>query len=292
MSVFDGIEESMEKRRRKFALQNAGPYDLCRRLIGCQHITHGAAFAKHLDEYEGWPAGRPAGDGIRAEMAVLDMLGQNKLHLIFALHALAGGSRHAAGSLARSVFESVSKSFYLMARPWTVKKFLLLETYKTWRTSPEAKRPCPIKSFLESWEAQELLGGDQITVEEFKKFRYDHKISGIREQVYDGKILDVQNQMYAVLSFSSHPDVLRTFTALHGTGLSNDFMKIMAELSFANLFLTANSQSRLLGGPESAHAGAVMRRALQDMGPQCSFVMYPNKSEYTDNLAIPIESLL
>ena len=55
--------------------------------------------------------------------------------------------------------------------------------------------------------------------------------------------------------------------------------------------MTANSQSRLLGNPESVHSRAVMRRALQDMGPQYSFAMYPNKSEYTDKLAIPIESL-
>lgn len=184
------------------------------------------------------------------------------------------------------------KSFYLVARPWTVKKFLLSEIYPVWRTAnPVAKQLCPIKAFLESPETREFLE-EQIAAEAFREFRKTHKIKDMREKVYDGKALDRQGHTYAVLSFSSHADVLRSFTAVPGSGLSERLMKAIADLSFLNLFLTANSQRRLLDGRELSQSTEFMRKALQDMGPQSGLAdMYPSKGEYTDNLEVTLESL-
>ena len=292
ISVFDRIAESMEKRRREFARQNAGPYDLCRRLIGFQHVMHDTAWSRHKDESKGYVEGTPVADEIRAELAILDTLGQNKLSLLSALHALAGGSVHAAGSLVRPVFESVPKSFYLMARPQTAKMFMLLEAYRIWNaSSPSAKLPGPIKSFMESPETQEFLGGDRVAAGEFKKFRDTHKIGDIRERVYDGETLDRQKQTYAVLSFSSHAGVLRGFTSSE-PGVSKRFMEITAELSFANLFLTANSQSRLLESRGLSESAELMRGALQDMAPKYRFAdMYPSDDLYTGGLSVTLGSL-
>ena len=292
ISVFGRLEESLEKNRLGFLEQNAHPSCLFKRLVGFQYVLHDIVSARHADESRR-QAGRPTTDRDLAEVAVLDILEQNKLYLCSALDTLARGALHASGSLARSAYESVPKCFYIMARPRTVKKFMLSEMYPVWRTSnPIAEQPCPIKAFLESQETREFLGKDRITAAEFKKFRKTHKIKDMREKVYDGKALDIQDHMYAVLSFSSHADMLRSFTSVPGSGLSERLMKTIADLSFLNLFLTVNSQSRLLDGREFRQSKEFMRKALQDLGPQSGLTdMYPSKGEYGDGLAVTIESL-
>ena len=287
--VFRKLEESLEKNRLKFVKQNSALCDAFERIIGFQHVIHAKISAKHEKHKDDW-AHRGTPDEILTEVFVLGLLHKNTQYLVSARHVLAQRTLHASGSLVRPVVESIPKSFYLMARSQTIKKFMLVELYPTWK----AKHPIsdqPIKAFLEFPETRKILNG-QATEKEFNKFCKNYNGTRIRKEIYDGKTLELQNQLYAALSSSSHPSLFRTFTPEHSPKLSRNFMQIITDLSFLNLFLTINSQRRLLDERRFAESREFMRKIWKDVGPLSRFAhMYPSKDEYRNNLAITIESL-
>ena len=288
--VFRQLEESLEKNRIEFVKQNSALCDVFGRIIGFQHVIQRNVSDKHEKHKDDW-ARRGVPDEILTEVFILGLLHKNVEYLVSARHILARRTLHASGSLVRPVAESVPKSFYLMARPQTIKKFMLLELYPTWKANhPTSDQP--IAAFLEFPETRTLLNGQQITAKEFNQFRDNYNSTRIRREIYDGKTLELQNQLYAALSSSSHPSLFRTFTPERSPRLSRSFMQIITDLSFLNLFLTINSQKRLLDERCFLESREFMRKVWKDVGPLSRFAqMYPSKDKYLNNLAITIESL-
>lgn len=289
--VFNRIENSLEKHRSKFTEQNAPSYDLFKHLIAFQHVIYDKVSNKRAGELRGVQPSSHISDEIFAEVAVSDMLGHNKLYLFSASRALAWGIPHASGSLARTVFESVPKSFYLMARPQDARKFMLTETYPIWKSAHVDPKSTSTKAFLKDPETEETLAGEQITAAMFSKLQKEHSAGRIRKEIYDDNTLKLQNQLYAALSSSSHPTIIRSFMPV-SDGRSPVLMRIISDLAFLNLFLTINSQIRLLDARAISESVEFMRAALKDKDLQSRFHnMYPSKDEYRNNLSVAIESL-
>lgn len=291
VSSFDSMEASMKRRRSEFIEQNARSYDLFKRLIGFQHTIHKAVADKHTAKPEGLPRNTPITDKNRAEIAVFSILDQNKQYLLSASRALTWRFLHASGSLARPVFESIPKSFYIMAHPQTAGKFMLLEVYLKWKSDHASLNATSFGAFLEDRQTKETLERVGITAEELGRFRKKHTAKFIRAEIYDGETLKFQDQLYAALSSSSHPSVFRSAERASDKMLSK-FIEIINHLSFLNLFLTINSQNTLLDDRTRSESEKFMRAVLKDVDPQHKFSgMYPSKDEYRGNLAITIESL-
>lgn len=143
---------------------------------------------------------------------------------------------------------------------------------------------------MEDPNTKETLAGERITAAAFDKFQRAHSAGRIRKEIYDGEALKHQDQLYAALSSSSHPTVIRSLTPVSDSRASN-FMRIINELAFPNLFLVINSQDRLLDDRARSESAEFMREALKDMDPKYrASGMCPNK-DYRGNLAVAIESL-
>lgn len=288
--VFRKLEESLEKNRGEFVKQNSVLCDVFGRIIGFQYRIQKKVSPKHEKPKDGWTR-RGIPDSFLTEMFVFGLLYRNMEYLVAARHILAQRTFHACGSLVRPVVESVPKSFYLMARPQTTRKFILLEKYMTWTNTPPIQNRS-VKIFLELPETRKLLNVQQVTVQAFNKFRRDHSAACMRKKIYDGKTLEHQNQLYAELSSNSHSSLSRIGVPRHDPRLSKRFMQIIADLAFINLFLTINSQKRLLDKQDFLESQEFMRKVWKDVGPLSPlFQMYPSKDEYRNNLAITIESL-
>ena len=272
-----------------FIAQNIGWYELFEQLTGFQIHVQSEVSKKH-PESASRRTGRPA-NCILTEIFLLGVLNQNADYLFSAWRALEHGLPHICGSLMRNVVESVPKSFYLLANPHAVKKFRLSEMYLTYRSkNPQAKNRDLAPEFLKSQKAQKTLDGEQITPEEFLEFSYGHKHPDICKKIYDDDTFQLQIKLYSMLSSSSHASMSRFATPSRHPVLEGRFANMLTDLSFFSLFLTANSQHRLLRDAGLAQCvERFVKGAWHDLGsPDPLTNMYPDGPEYPDCLEIKL----
>ena len=288
LRAFEDLESSLEKNRLEFGERGARPGRFFERLLGFQLVLIGAVVVHGpARRKDGIPQG--ASDGIWAENYVLHLLAHNVNYLLPAVQALGQNLMAAYEALTRPVAESIPKSFYIMAHPETARNFMLKETYSAWRSpNPGQKYIDSIGEFLKSPQPQKLLGGRQIEAEIFDEFCKSHSNKRVRARLYSDKTLEAQEELYAGLSNSSHANMFRPFEFPPGSELSGRFMDFVTDLSFFNLFLLANSQSRTfkeVGLWEKSEQFVVS--AAKDLGVYYNRAnMYPDEAEYTENLAI------
>ena len=273
----------------KFIEQNIGSYELFERLTGFQ-IRVQSEVSKKRPESASRRTGSPT-NCILAEMFILGMLHQNTGYMFSARRALEHDLPHVCGSLMRNVVESVPKSFYLLANPHAVKKFMLGEAHMTYKSkNPPAKNLDSATEFLKSTYAQELLDGEQIAPKEFLEFVYKHKHLDICEKIYGKDTLQLQRELYSALSASSHASMSRFATPSRDPVLEGRFVNMLTDLSFFSMFLTANSQHRLLRDAGLARSvERFVKGAWQDLGrPDPLTDMYPDEPECLDSLALKL----
>ncbi len=288
-AVFGGFEKLRQRRQREFIARHIGAYDLFERLMEFQHYVHGEVSKKH-SESASRRTGR-ATDYILTEIFLLGVLNQNIDYVFSAWRALEHGLPHICGSLMRNVVESVPKSFYLLANPHAVKKFRLGEMYLTYKSeNPPAKNSYLATEFLKSQKAQRALDGEQIKSEAFLEFFYGHKHLDICEKIYDKDAVQRQRKLYSVLSSSSHASMDRFATPSRDPVLDGSFAKMLTDLSFFSLLLTANSQHRLLRDMGLVRdVERFVNAAWRDLGrPDPLTDMYPDEPEYRDCLPLKL----
>ena len=227
-----------------------------------------------------------------AEDYVLLLLGHNIQYLLPAVRALEQDLMTAYENLVRSVVESIPKSFYIIARPSAAKNCRLADMYSSWVSkNPRQKQRDAIEEFLQLPKPQKLLG-EQITASRFDELCKKHSVGHIRKCIYGDEDLKTQAVLYAHLNSSSHANTLRPSPLRREQERSERFMDLAAELSFFNLFLLVNSQSRTLkemGLWEKSEQ--FVKDAAEDLYPFYRPTnLYP-KAEYTKNLAIRMEPL-
>ena len=287
-AVFGEFEKSLQRNQMVFIEQNIGSYELLERLTGFQRYVHGEVSKKH-QETSSHRTDRPTDEAL-TEIFLLGVLNQNIDYAFSAWRALEHGLHHVCGSLMRNVVESVPKSFYLIANPHDIKKFRLSEMYLTYKSQkPRKENNDLVREFLQSRNAQETLDGEQIVPKEFNKFRREHRHEDICEKIYDGTC-QRQRELYSMLSSSSHASMDRFATPSRNPVLDGRFANMLTDLSFFSLFLTANSQHRLL-----RYAGLVrdverfVNAAWRDLGhPDPLTDMYPDEPEYLDCLPLKL----
>ena len=288
-AVFGEFEESRQRNQMAFIERNIGWYELFEQLTGFQ-IRVQSEVSKRHSECASSRTARPAND-ILTEIFLLGMLNQNTGYLFSAWRALEHDLPHVCGSLMRNAVESVPKSFYLIANPHAVKKFMLGEAHLTYKSrNPPAENCDSATDFLKSAYAQELLDGEQITPKEFNKFLREHRHAKICEKIYDKSGRQRQRELYSMLSASSHASMSRFATPSRDPVLEGRFVNMLTDLSFFSLFLTANSQHRLLRDAGLARGvERCVEGAWHDLGsPDPLTDMYPDGPEYRDCLEIKI----
>ena len=285
-AAFSALGNSLQKMQLEFIAQNMGSYELFERLMGFQYEICDSIAGKYSETAEHRVL-HPA-DESKAGVFLFDILYQNIKHLFCAWRSLEYGIFHVSGSLMRNVIESVPKLFYIMARPCSVKNFLLRQRYLAYRSrSQPSEGGSPIAEFLRSEGAQSLLPGKQITVKEFRQLLHEHGNQAMYREIYDDAP-SRRKEVYSTLSYSSHASLLRLDPPWHDPGWSGRLAKMITDLSFLNLFLTANSQHRQLS--DAGRIQDVERfiyKAWQDLGGLDPLTrLYPDKSEYLENLKI------
>ena len=289
LHAFGGFEESRQRKQMEFIAKNIGWYELFEQLTGFQIHVHSEVSKRH-SESASRRTGKPT-NYILTEFFLLNMMHQNTGYLFSAWRALEHGLPHVCGSLMRNAVESVPKSLYLIANPHTIKKFKLSEMYLTYRSkNPQAKNRDLAPKFLKSQKAKETLDGEQITPEEFLEFSYGHKHPDICKKIYDDDTFQLQIELYSMLSASSHASMDRFDTPWRDPVLEGRFANMLTDLSFFSLFLTANSQHRLLRDAGLARdVERFVKGAWQDLGsPDPLTDMYPDEPEYTDCLELKL----
>ena len=287
-AAFAEFEKSLQKNQFEFIEQNIGSYELFERLIGFQNARHDLVSKKHGESEDAWMR-QHISDELFTEISLVKMLRQNTRYLFSAWRLLEHNTIYASGSLIRSVVESVPKSFYLMKHPDTVKKFLLDEAYAIYRSeNPPAPDKYLIPKFLEFERPRPILRGEQITPEEFTKFRREHKKRKIQEKLYNAKTCQLQREFFVPLNAGSHATAIRFHTIQRRPSLSRNLAKIITDLSFLNLFLTANSQHRVLSDAGlTQDVERFIGEAWQDLGGLHPVTrLYPDEPEYLENLKI------
>ena len=285
-AAFSAFKKSLKNMQLEFTAQNRGSYELFERLMGFQHELCGSVAEKRSKDTE--RSTLRTADEFMAEDFLLVALRQNTKYLFCAWRALEYCLLHVSGSLMRNVIESVPKSFYLMARPRSVRNFLLREGYLTHRSKNQPPEGgSPIVEFLRSEGAQSLLRGRQITVKQFRQLLDKHGNWAMHQEIYDDAP-SRREEVYSALSSSSHASLLRFDPPYHDHRWSGRLAKMITDLSFLNLFLTANSQHRQLS--DMGRIQDVERfiyKAWQDLGDLDTLTsLYPNKHEYLKNLKI------
>ena len=285
-AAFSSFCKSLQNMQLEFIAQNLDSCELFERLVGFQHEIYGSVSEKRAKSADHNTL--RATDEFMAEDFLLVTLRQNTKYLFCAWRSLEYCFLNVSGSLMRNVIESVPKSFYLMARPRSVKNFLLREGYLTHRSKNRpSEGGSPIAEFLKSEGAQSLLRGRQITVKEFKQLLYKHGNWAMQQEIYDDAP-SRREEVYSALSSSSHASLLRFDPPYHDHRWSGRLAKMITDLSFLNLFLTANSQHRQLS--DMGRIQDVERfiyKAWQDLGDLDTLTrLYPDKPEYLKNLKI------
>ena len=287
-AAFAEFEKMLQKNQFEFIEQNIGSYELFERLIGFQDAIHNFVSKKHRESESAWMR-RRISDELFTELNLAKMLRQNTRYLFSAWRILEHNTIYASGSLIRSVVESVPKSFYLMKHPDTVKKFMLDEVYMKYRSkNPPVPHRCSIPKFLKSEIPRPILRGDRITPEEFIEFREEHEDWKIREKIYGDKTCQLQREFLVPLNAGSHSTAIRFHTIRPSPSLSGSLAKIITDLSFLNLFLTANSQHRVLSNVGlTQDVERFIGKAWQDLGDLDPLTrLYPDEPEYLENLKI------
>ena len=288
-AFFGGFEESRQENQMAFIAQNIGWYELFEQLTGFQ-IRVQSEVSKRRSECASRRTGRPTND-ILTEIFLSGMLHQNTGYLFSAWRALEHDLLHVCGSLMRNAVESVPKPFYLLANPHAVKKFKLGEAHLAYKSkNPPAKNLDSATNFLKSPYAQKILDGEQIAPKKFLEFVYGHKHLDICEKIYGKDTLQLQRELYSMLSASSHASMSRFATPSRDPVLEGRFANMLTDLSFFSLFLTINSQHRLLRDAGLARGvERCVKGAWHDLGsPDPLTDMYPDGPEYPDCLEIKL----
>lgn len=285
-AAFSRFVKSLQDMQLEFIAQNIGSCELFERLMGFQYDLCDSLVGKYPESVD-HKTSRPT-DEFMAGVFLFDILYQNTKYLFCAWRSLEYGILHVSGSLMRNVVESVPKSFYLMARPRSVKNFLLREKYLTHRyKSQPSEHGSSIAEFLKSEGAQSLLRGRQITVKEFGQLLHEHDNQAMYREIYDDAP-SRHKEAYSALSSSSHASLLRLDPPWHDPKWSGRLAKMITDLAFLNLFLTANSQHEQLGDlGRMQDVERFICEAWQDLGGLDPLTrLYPNKPEYLENLKI------
>lgn len=287
LRAFEEFEGQLEQNRIEFKKQGIRSGGLFERMLGFQHFLSESASAPYLSG-ESESDEQSAPDENLAEFSILFMLGHNLRYLLPAMRALEQDLAPAYEALVRPVVESIPKSFYLMARPHTVRNFMVIDLYSTWRSQNPRRKYCDSADEFFRLPRPRRLLGKAITPDQFSNLRRNHSNKHIRECLYGGETLKLQTDLYAKLSSSSHANLFRQFPVPRDPARSEYFENVTTVLSFFNLFLLANSQSRTLKNLGLWKQSVLfVRNAAKDLGRFSHLAnLYPDKAEYTKNLAI------
>ncbi len=273
----------MQAKQLGFISDHIRSYELFERTMGFQYFLNG----KIIDASSQIREPRDTSDQAMTDDAILQILEQNLLYLFSALRPLEQESIHAHRALVRPVLESVPKCFFLMRHPESTRMFLLAEKRDAWEAVGKHESRPKSEKFLESGASREVPRTQEITNEEFAEFR-NRKNRELRSKIYGTKTVKLQDRLYSVLSTSSHSNILRHHPLEVRRAAKELSFRILAELSFFNLFLMVNSQHRALGGLGLMETAKLFTLDAQKrLQPHSELTyLYPDNKEYVKNLIL------
>ena len=285
LRAYSELKESLEKNKREFAGKH--PRELFERLLSFQESVNNKILGLHLSKDERMR--QDASDDVMMENYSLSLSIHNIRYLLLARDALEQNLTSACESLMRPVAESIPKLVYIIACPHTVINFILIEKYPAWKSKNAAKDNNPIEKFLQSPQQQKLLNGRQMTSKRFTDFRKQHRSTEIRKLIYDSETLELQNKLHSSLNIGSHANSRRPSPRQYDPGVYERSAGIADGLSFFNLFVMLNSQSKSLKELQLVDASKrFIEKAKQELGQWYTITnMYP-KAEYREKLWIKL----
>ena len=172
--------------------------------------------------------------------------------------------------------------------------FDLWETQRKYYDFQNNKKKLSKRKYFEKFlktDGQKYFEGKNIEITDdfFSDFTRKFSNAWYRNQIYTNESLKLQDTTYGSLSLSSHADILRSLMSREYDPVrSKQFMKILTDLSYFNLFLYANTSSEALNEiNELEDTMKFVQETQQELKQHLAMTyLYPDIPEYVDNLII------
>ncbi len=288
--------------QKQFISDNIDDYPLLEKLLGFQYELNNSlipVYDKKISDIPN-PKNLNITDKMMAEMGVTILCSFNIEHIFQAIRPLENNAIHVCANIIRPVYESIPKMFYLLRHPEDISIIMCKEDFDLWESQQkyydfqnnkkELSNRKYFEKFLETDGKNYFEGKNiEITDDFFSDFTHKFNNAWYRNQIYTNESLKLQDTTYGSLSLSSHADIIRSLLSReYDLVRSKQFMKILTDLSYFNLFLYINTSSEALN--EINELEDTMK-FVQETQPELKHhlamtYLYPDIPEYVDNLII------
>ena len=247
------------QRQMEFIHDNIQHYPLYEKLLGFQRQMHNTITAVY-NEYSSQIKSKNSNneDQIVTEMGISVLCGFNIRYLFEALHPLEHGDIHVTASIIRPVYESIPKIFYVFRHPEDIHSIMCKEDFEIWLTHRKYddflhdRKRLNTKQYLEEFlktDGKRYFKNKNYKMDKsfFNDFTHKFNNAWYRKQIYTNESLQMQDNFYSSLSSSSHANIIRyEMNEETNSLIYENFMKILVDLTYHNLFVYVNSCSRAL----------------------------------------------
>jgi len=286
----------------QFIRDNIDSYPLFEKLLGFQREMNNLLtpiYEKKIS-YIPIPKNLNITDKMMTEMSITILCSFNIEHIFQAIRPLENNAIHVCANIIRPVYESIPKIFYLLRHPENISIIMAKEDFDLWESQQkyydfqnnikEVSKRKYLEKFLKTDGRAYFEGKNiEITDDFFKDFTHKFNNAWYRNQIYTNESLKLQNTTYGSLSLSSHADIIRSsMSREYDPVQSKQFMKILTDLSFFNLFLYTNASSEALNEiNELADTIKFVHETQQELRHYFAMThLYPDIPEYVNNLTI------
>ena len=288
--------------QKQFIQDNVADYPLLEKLLGFQRELNNSLIPVYEKKITDIP--KPKNLNIpkkmMTEMGISVLCSFNIESIFHALRPLEHNAFHVCANIIRPVYESIPKMFYLLHHPENISIIMCKEDFDLWEPQQKyydfqndekvlSKRKY-LEKFLET-DGKKYFEGENIKVTNdfFSDFTHKFNNAWYRNQIYTNESLKLQDTTYGSLSLSSHADILRSsMSREYNIKRNKQFMKILTDLSYFNLFLYTNTCSESLKEiDELVDTIKFIQGVNQELKTHFAMTyLYPDIPEYLDNLII------
>ncbi len=284
--------------QNKFFKNNIDSYQLYKKLLGFQYRMNESVvpiYTKKMDENK-LRDGTIGDDKFITEMTISNLCGLNFEYLFHAIAPCEKNANNVMSNMIRPIYESIPKMFYLLRHPEDINIILCKESfnnllpkqkYHDIQNSKKSTLREYFTKFLKT-NGKHFVSHIPTTDDFFKNFNHSYNAAWYRNQIYTHESLNLQNVCYSSLSISSHANIGRTVLYDTPNPFADNAMEILTHLTFFNLFLYVNSCWEILEQlNEHADTQRFVMETYQELKSSLEMTyLYPDKSEYLENLVI------
>lgn len=290
------------KTQNQFIRDNIDDYPLLEKLLGFQRELNNALTPVYGKKISNIPTPKNLNitDKMMTEMGATILCSFNIEYIFQAIRPLENNAINVCANIIRPVYESIPKMFYLLHHPEDISIIMCKEDFDVWESQQkyydfqnkekELSKRKYFEKFLETDGKNYFEGKNiEITDDFFSDFTHKFSNAWYRNQIYTNKSLKLQDTTYSSLSLSSHADILRSLMSREYDPVqSKQFMKILTDLSYFNLFLYTNASSEALNEiNELVDTVKFLKGIQQELKHHFAMTyLYPDIPEYVDNLII------